>query len=78
MKAHFVFLDPSMIQNVQAIILLLDYMGIRDDVLAAIPHTVLTEDVRVLLELGLGVQTDHTVHMVLLMQDIAEKHGNHY
>ena len=40
-----------------------------------IRHTIMTEDGRVLLELGVGIQTDRTVHMVLMMQDIAEKHG---
>ena len=57
-------------------ILLLDDIATPNDVISSVPHGMLTEDTRVLLELGIGVQTDRTVHTVLLMQDIAEKHGN--
>ena len=58
-------------------IFLLEDLATSGDVYSSVPHTIMTEDMRVLLELGIGVQTDRTVHMVLLMQDIAEKHGKY-
>lgn len=59
----------------KTMVFLLENLATPEDVYASVPQSILSEDVRILLELGIGVQTDRTVHMVLLMQDIAEKHG---
>ena len=68
--------DPSEIENVKSMIFLMESVANPEDVYASVPEESLTDDTRLLLELGLGVQTDRTVHMLLMMQDIAEKHGN--
>lgn len=72
----FLISEPSEIENVKSMIFLMESVANPEDVYASVPEESLTDDTRLLLELGLGVQTDRTVHMLLMMQDIAEKHGS--
>ena len=63
------------IKIVQQMAILLESIAKPEDVYASVQYTDMTEDIQMLLELGTGIQTDRTAHMVLMMQDIAEKHG---
>ena len=69
------FTEPKDIKIVENIVGLLELLSSPENVYATFKPTGMTEDIQMLLELGTGIQTDRTVHVILLMQDIAEKHG---